>query len=86
MTSQHAALGPMWRLASKAVKIRRSRALRSPVCLGCHVFQGRGVRWWGPGLHRHGEGSILVVHPPIRYPDDEGTGSLRIDVLTQFPG
>lgn len=27
-----------------------------------------------------------MVRPPIRYPDDEGDGSLRIDVLTQFPG
>lgn len=44
------------------------------------------VAGWGPGLHRHMERSILAVRPPIRYPDDEGAGSLRIDVLTQFPG
>lgn len=41
----------------------------------------------GGGPVRTGmERSILVVRPPIRYPHNEGAGSLRIDVLTQFSG
>lgn len=75
-------MGPMWRPAPKTTNVRRWRVLRSPVCLGCHVFEGRGVLLVGA---RSGD-KILVVRPPIRYPDDEGDGSLPIDVLTQFPG
>lgn len=52
MTTQGAVLGPRWRLAPKTAPVRRWRPLRSPACLGCHAFQGRGADFVGPALHR----------------------------------
>lgn len=62
MTAKGAVLGPMWRLAPKTAPVRRWRPLRSPVCLGCHAFQGRGADFMGPALHRMGE--IDLGGPP----------------------